>query len=224
MAVSMRSTSILLCSLAIGCALFEPTVSVPDHRGAQARRLSIEAQRLTTRLRPPSTLGRDVLLRQRVTARWKEGAESFDVVVQNRGDELTMVGLGPMAMRGFTLVWDTRGVSVENRTGRDLPFVAEHILADIQRVFYPWFEAPPTCNACNRQTTHAGLIVYEQIDASVLRERRFAIAGESDAGDVSIHYRDWSPDSLIPRHVVVENNWFGYELTIETTSAQRIDP
>ena len=224
MAVSIRSTGILLCSLWIGCAFFGPTASAPDHPAAQATRLSTEAQRRVTRLRPPSALERGILLRQRVTARWEERGESFEAVVQNRGDALTVVGLGPMAMRGFTLVLDTRGVSVENRTGRDLPFVAEHILADIQRVFYPWFEAPPACDACGRQTTYGGLIVHEQIDANVLRERRFAIAGEPDAGEVAIRYGDWWPDPLIPKHVVVENDWFGYELTIETTSVQRIDP
>jgi len=224
MAVGIQTTAILLCSLSIGCAFFGPTASEPERTALRATRLSTEAQRRVTRLRSPSVLERDILLRQRVTARWAERSDSFEAVVQNRSDALTIIGLGPMAMRSFTLTLDTRGVSVDNRTGRDLPFVAEHILADIQRVFYPWFEASHACSACDRQTAGTGLIVRERIEEGVLRERRFEIAGEPDAGEVVIHYRDWWPDPSIPGHVVIENGWFGYELTIETTSAERLDP
>ena len=85
----------------------------------------------------PTAIAERFLWRQRVTASWGDRSETFDAVLQMDGEELILMGLGPMGRPGFIATLGASGLRFENRSGRSLPIAAEHILADVQKVFYP---------------------------------------------------------------------------------------
>ena len=195
--------------------------------------------RSAERLLPAAAMKDDVLLRQRVTIRWDDGEQRFDSVFQKRGATMTLMGLGPMNRVGFILSLADRQVAFENRSGRDMPFAPEHILADVQRVFYPWLAEDSKCLACQRTGIRMGQEIEEKIGARFLEERRFRLVDHPGGGEVIIRYADWEavPESRspkefptharsdvirVPKRVVVTNEWFGYELVVETMSVERI--
>ena len=185
----------------------------------------------TVDLLPVSALREDVLLRQRVTISWRDREENLEAVMQKRGAELLVVGLGPMNAVGFTIKLDDHGVSFENRVGRELPFEAERILADIQRVFYPWIASDTECRDCVRQGRRGRITITERVGSEFLEERLFEFdegidqsdgPGRSTRGVVSISYQDWIGGTSIPGRAILQNEALGYRLTIETTSVENI--
>jgi hypothetical protein len=201
----------------VGCASLRAT----DSRLPASREVVAEV------LLPVSALRGNLLLRQRVTIRWKQREESFAAVLQKREDELLLVGLGPMNAVGFTLTLDERGVQFENRSGREMPFEPERILADVQRVFYPWIEADGRCTECERHATRVGLEVSERVGQQYLEERRFEDSSGARSGEIVIRFEDWIEDGIengsIPGRAVLSNGWYGYELIVETQSVERLE-
>src|SRR5690606_1095695 len=114
------------------------------HTACGARQKKVEA--FLDKLPPPTLLPADaltldVVLRQHVSARWATGETEFDAVVQKHEGTLKLVALSPTGQPGFVLTLGPDGeVRVENRTGQELPFRPERILADVQKVYYPWIE------------------------------------------------------------------------------------
>ncbi len=237
-ALTLTSTLSLILALAIsGCA------SKPDRDdGAYSLPASGLAHRTdhpAELILPAAALADDLLLQQRITIRWEDGEESFDSVLQKRGSTLVLMGLGPMNRVGFVLSLDDGGVQFENRSGREMQFRPERILADVQRVFYPWLAQDSACFACERREIRGGLEIRERIGAEFLEERRFALVAQPDRGEIVIRYsgwRDWHHSSdraesevdakgeatLVAQRVVMTNAWFDYELTVETMAAERI--
>jgi len=197
-----------------------------DHIDDPERLRRIEAAALA--LQPVDAWSAQRILRQRVRIEWPGGSDAFDAVLQRRPGELALVGLGPMNLVGFRLALvaveseDGRveKVEIENRSGRDLPFSAAHILADVQRVFYPWIaagdETGSDCGDCERSGRWGPIAVWERGSPGRLFERRFAIADALDAGEVRVRYADWQGEPAFPKRVDLENGWFGYRLQIET--------
>lgn len=170
---------------------------------------------------PPSAMGTDFQWRQKVTAIYPTGRRSFEAVLQRHAGVVRLVGLSPMGRPGFviTLLADGR-ITVENHTGRELPFTADYILADVQRVFFPWLEVPRPGYSGRRHGEVHGLAVAERYAAGVLTERRFTRHDAPDRGTVTIRYSDW--DQGVPKHVELENEWFGYRLVIQTLEQVRL--
>jgi len=199
----------------------------------QANETGIESQRqgrdahvmegAVEALLPVGALPNDLLMRQHITVQWADGAESFDSVLQKQGQTLLVLGLGPMNTVGFTLTLDEGGITFDNRSGREMPFQATRILADVQRVFYPWIENDSRCVACERREVRAGLEVRERIGPRYLEERSFRVVARPDRGEIVVRYEGWTEGSLVPSRAVLLNGWFGYELIIETTSVESID-
>ncbi|MBY0400204.1 DUF3261 domain-containing protein [Myxococcota bacterium] len=210
------------------------------------------------------------ILRQRVRVEWPSGGESFDAVLQHRRGELALIGLGPMNLVGFRLALveggtppaddptspggppaderdvagpGTQRIEFENRSGRALPFSPAHILADVQRVFYPWLPepwlpepmsseqgspepgraAPADCpGGCERSGRPGAVAVWERQIEGRLVERRFGLPGRLEAGEVRIRYADWRGEPAFPGRVELENGWFGYRLTIDTLESTPI--
>jgi hypothetical protein len=175
-------------------------------------------------IRSPAVMTYDLQWRQHVTASWPTGRRSFDAVVQQRHGELTMIGLSPMGMPGFVLRLKPSGaIEVENRTGQELPFRPEYILADVQRVLYPWL--PPAAAGLDGELRGevAGLRVSERYVRGVLVERTFQrVNAAADGGSVRIVYERSGPDADVAKRVSVDNGWFGYRLEIETLSQSRL--
>lgn len=182
---------------------------------------SIEAA--ATEMRPVDAWSGSRLLRQRVRVEWPSGSEVFDAVLQRRPGELALFGLGPMNLVGFRLALvEGPRIEFENRSGRALPFAPAHILADVQRVYYPWLAEPwspepADCPAgCERSGRVGSIAVWERRVEGRLVQRRFALAERLEAGSVHIRYADWQGDPGHPRRVELDNGWFGYRLAIET--------
>jgi hypothetical protein len=181
------------------------------------------AEDFAARLLPVAALPDDLLMQQRVTVRWQDRKESFEAVLQKRGSELLLLGLGPMNTVGFKLILDDRGVSFENRSGRAMLLEPERILADVQRVFYPWIEPSSDCFNCERAGIRAGVEILERIGSKSLEERRFGLPGSPERGEIVVRYERWREDRLAPSRAVLTNGWFGYELIIETMHVERIE-
>lgn len=173
------------------------------------------------------------ILRQRVRIEWGGGSESFDAVLQRRPGELSLLGLGPMNLVGFRLALlsaapGTGGadrLEFENRSGRELPFTPTHILADVQRVFYPWLLDGPDCGACERRGTQGSVAVVEERVGGHLSLRRFELLEDPEAGSVQVRYAEWQGDPAWPGRVEIENGWFGYRIAIETLeSLEAVEP
>lgn len=200
----------IFASMNIGCAAIAPS---EDVQTSPVRAAEI--------LLPVSAWGDDLILQQTVTIRWQDREESFEAVLQKLGDQLLLLGLGPMSSVGFTLTLDELGVRFENRSGREMPFEAERILADVQRVFYPWIETEKRCTDCEQRVVVAGLKVSQRVGPEHLEERRFEDSSGTRSGEIVVHYQGWMDDGSVPARAVLSNGWYGYELTVVTRSVER---
>lgn len=204
----------ILVSLSLGCATTD--------RDNEARP-SPSPSALSEFLLPVSTLAHDLVLQQRVTIRWQDREERFDAVFQKRGDELLLLGLGPMNSVGFTLTLDAEGVRFENRSGREMPFEPERILADVQRVFYPWIPAEGSCTNCEQYVVRGDLEVSEKIGPERIMERRFVDLSGRRGSEILVRFEDWLEGGTIPGRAILRNGWYGYELTVETLSVEYLE-
>lgn len=202
-----------------------PTAMQPPQTNGDDLGTDLVFERAATQLLPAKALPSDLFMQQRIEIEWEGRSEGFDAAVQKRGDVLTLMGLGPFSTRAFTLVLEADGrVRFEQHIDRPLPFAPSHILADVQRVFYPWFEVPATCDACERSTRLDRLLVSEQYAGGRLHERRFRLLDHPERGEIVIRYRGHGePLANVPREATVENGWFGYRLRVETTRARALD-
>lgn len=170
----------------------------------------------------PTAIAEQFIWRQRVTASWGDRSESFDAVLQMHDEELMLMGLGPMGRPGFIATLTTSGVTFENRSGRSLPFPVEHIMADVQKVFYPWLPAVPSGFSGTRAGDHESLAIRETYADGRLLTRTFQRSDAIDRGELRVRYEGWLPGHSAPQRAVLNNTWFGYELTIVTVEQQRL--
>ncbi len=195
------------------------------------RPLASRIEAVARTLLPVDAWGDTRVLRQRVRIEWGGGSESFDAVLQRRPGELSLVGLGPMNLVGFRLTLrasaESQGgleqVDFENRSGRALPFTPTHMLADVQRAYYPWLPGVPDCRACERSGWWGSVAIWEKVGERHLEQRRFAIRDALDQGSVVIRYSDWQGEPAVPRQIEIANGWLGYRITIETLESLAVD-
>jgi hypothetical protein len=174
-------------------------------------------------LRAVSTFSFDFQWRQRVTARWPDGTQGFDAVLMKRDGQLTLLGLSPMGVPGFVITLDANGQThVDNRTGEPLPFPPSYVLADVQRVFFPWLGSVAEGFSGERTGTTSGLTVRERYEDGRLVERYFARDDAKERGEVRVYYEGFRPGDDVPLHAVLENRWFGYTLIIDTVEQTRL--
>ncbi len=194
-------------------------------------------------LRSPKLFGRDLMIQQRVTARWGEaggfdldspthdeeqrpsGEHGFDAALQIQGDVLTLLGLTPLGSVGFVITLraapegsaEQTQLSYRNETDRELPFPPRFILLDVQRVFWPWFDdVAPVEGMSERQEMLGEERVRETYLNGKLRERSFSRLDGDPAGFIRVLY-DWTDArSGVPTRVELINEWFGYRLTIDS--------
>lgn len=170
----------------------------------------------------PASIGEPFFWLQRVTATWADRSESFDAVLQLHDDELMLLGLGPMGRPGFIVTLSADGVAFENRSGRRVPFDPEHIIADVQKVFYPWMPEPPAEFSGTRALVHGILTITETHVDGRLRGRTFERSDARERGALRVIYGDWDPSARAPSRAVLDNPWFGYELTIVTVEQRSL--
>lgn len=174
-------------------------------------------------IRPPAALPYDFQWRQRVTAEWPDGKQSFEAVLQKRGGELLLLGLSPMGLPGFTLALrEDASIAFDNRTDTELPFPPAFILADVQRVFFPWLEPVPADFEGERTGTAFGLDVRERYSQGRLVSRAFQWSDAPEKGTVRVDYEGTRPEQDAPERVLVTNGWFNYRLRIDTLTQSRL--
>jgi hypothetical protein len=181
----------------------------------------------------PATYPGDFLDRQRIVATYKGRTAAFDAVVQKKGDELTLVGLTPFGSRAFAIRQVGGVASFESFVPQTLPFPARYILVDVERVFFPWTDAPPPTDG-ERRFSRDSEAVAERWEGGKLRRRTFARDGTSPAspergrnvesgppGEIVIDYDGgMAPGGAPPPHVSFDNGQYGYHLEITTLSHQ----
>jgi hypothetical protein len=210
-ASSLAVLSALLC---FGCA------AAPEAGRTATTARSVEPAALL----PPSAFPYDFQWRQRVTARWPTGEHSFDAVLQRSAGDLLLVGLSPLGLPGFVLrLRPTGAIEVENRSGRDLPFEPRYVLADVERVFFPWLGDAPQAGG-ERVAQRGDSRIVERYEHGQLMARRFERQTRQGLERVDIAYERTSAGADAPRRAVLENALLGYTLTIETLEQTRLAP
>ena len=170
-------------------------------------------------LQPPSSLGDDFMLRQKISAVFQETKEiSFEAVLQKVGDKLTLLGLTPFGSRAFLLEQQGTEISFTNYVGKELPFPPKYILLDIQRTLH--------VEEARADGTHAIETADETVQETWLggriMERRVRRRDEQPRGELVITYDGGMPPGDPPPRMRFENGWFGYRLTIETTESRKL--
>lgn len=203
-----RPGALAIATLAVGALLLPSACGgARRHATALAELAPLDAGPLL----PPDAFAPDFAWRQRVTATWPTGVERFEAVVQKRGGVLTMIGLSPMGSPGFVISLGTDGVvTLDNRSGRELPFDPTYVLADVQRAFYPW---PDTVGVVRLEET---------TNADGTRLRRFTRTDAPDRGEVRVELGETATGDDVPATVSLTSGWFGYSLEIETVEQQRL--
>ena len=208
-------TIVLALSLLLGaCATPRPNT------GESGDPLALQVERLARALRPVDDWTASVSLRQRITLRWQDESARLDAVLEKRAGRLRLLALGPMNTPGFVITLEEQGLGVVNLTGRPIPFAPEHIIADVQRVYYPWCTAPAPCPTCPHEI--AGIRVSEQREADGSVLRRFSIAAWPERGEIVVSLSAQSAVADVPRRANVENGWLGYTIEVETLDAAPI--
>lgn len=178
-------------------------------------------------LRPPGEFPLSFQWRQRVTATWPEGSQSFDAALQNRDGELTLIGLSPMGLPGFVITLKPdASVTFDNRTRRELPFEPEFILADVQRVYFPWLPAVEAGFEGQREGVAHGRRIVEHYAGGQLSARDFfALDAEPDAAaepEVTVRYTGWQAGHDAAERAELHHTKLGYSLLIETLQQARL--
>lgn len=166
-------------------------------------------------LRDPARIPLDVAVRQRIAVRAStpegERAGSFDAVLQKRGAELIVVGLGAAGVRTFVLRQTGSEVTFEQRFGPPLPVSPRRIVQDIHRVFFR--TAPvPVGGEGERTASSDGETLTDRWEKGSLVERR--IVG-SDGERVVILFGEGCTVKLCqPKSAVLTSETRRYSLTI----------
>lgn len=163
-------------------------------------------------LHEPRSLTPDFAVDQHVVVKKGDRTGEFDGVLQKRGDELLVVGLGPMGVRAFVLRQEGTAIHFEQSMGPSLPFPPRNVLVDVHRAFFKRLPSPPA------DGEHHGRLDGEDVTeiwrAGSLVERRYE-RPSFRPGAVRVRYGPGcTAESCEPATIEVLNDWFGYELRI----------
>ena len=204
--------------LAFGCRPSESQTQSPNPNSATA---ATDEAGYPGTLRPASEAGFDFQWQQRVVAHWQGRKNPFDAVLSKSGDELLLIGLGPMKTPGFIVRLEGQQLEFENRTKRDVPFDPQYIMLDVQRVYFPWIPGEPPADG-SRTHERDGEVIDEVWADGCLEKRVFRRKNQSPPGEIVVQYSGWQEGADAPRRAELNNGWFGYRLEIETLVQQRL--
>lgn len=183
-------------------------------------------------LLPVDAYPEDFQWRQRVTARWPSGERSFAAVMSKADGKLRLIGLDPVGRPGFVLeLADGEPVRVESHPSVQFPFDPKFILLDIQRVFYPWFEASMHSSQIAqergeqvlRTTARAGSVIEERYSsAGQLLRRTFFLEGNPAKKEATVVYEYEGLQSKVAARASYQNHLHGYALRIVMLDVQQL--
>jgi len=85
----------------------------------------------------PATLGTERIVNQVVRGAFGSRDLTFNCVVTVKDDAMTLVGTNSLGLRLFTIRYDGNNVQSEIAPAVQEPLLSEHLLADLQLVFWP---------------------------------------------------------------------------------------
>jgi hypothetical protein len=165
-------------------------------------------------LAPSETLGRPFVVQQSLRGSYEEHDISLDVVVQLANGKLTLVGLTPFGSRAFVLEQIGSETHFEKFVDREIPFDPKYVLNDVHRVFFRGLSGPRP-DGVHSEEQHDEK-VSETWRGGKLVERRFERLSGDPKGAVVARFSG-APSPVIAPEVQLENQWFGYTITIESS-------
>ena len=205
----MRTIVPLLALGLLACATTPPPppAKLPDYPGA---------------LTSPSSHPGSFLRRQKLTAHYGDQTQSFEAVLQKKGDVLTLIGLTPFGTRAFVLEQNGLEVKFTSYIG-DIPFPPRYILQDIERVYFDGLTADVATLADGEHVAERdGERIREVWRGGRLQQRDFTRLANDPPGVMSIVYQGGMADGTSPPEIDIDNAWVGYRLSIVTLSEQRL--
>ncbi len=160
----------------------------------------------------------------RLRIEWKGGSAAHEVLLERAPGTLVLRerAKAPAGPAGFRLAIVTgpatsgtrETVEVEPGALAALPFAPAHLLADVQRAYYPWLLGVPECGPCERSGWRGDVAIWERIGPERIRARRLARAALLPYGSVGVRYSQRTVFGM-PAIVALENTWIGYRLVFE---------
>lgn len=126
-----------------------------------------------------------------------------------------------MGSVGFSIQQSAAGIDVVNNMPKQMVIPPRFILLDVQRAFFPWSDAAAQDGERSQQKNDE--LITETWRAGKLQTRTFARLDQQPKGTITISYEWGKPDWVLPTRTILDNGWFGYELTIVTHSETRIE-
>ena len=166
----------------------------------------------------------------RLRIEWKGGRAVHEVLLERAPGTLVLRERGKPSPKGgeagFRLAIVTgpaekgarETVEIEPGVLAKLPFAPAHLLADVQRAYYPWLLGVPECGPCERSGWRGDVAIWERVGPERVRARRLAVAALLPYGSVGVRYSQRTVFGM-PALVALENTWIGYRLVFEA-----IDP
>ena len=163
-----------------------------------------------------SALPDGLFLRQRIDARFGERTMSFSAVLQVDGGVLSLLALTPYGTRAFLLEQTGQSIRFTPYVDRELPFPPRFILLDVHRALFTSVAEPPPAVDGVRSYERDGERITERWQGGTLRERRFERLDHKPKGTIRIGYGAGVAPNAMPKHIELDNGWFGYRLSIRT--------
>lgn len=216
-----------LLVLGLGIAACATTTTGPPRR--QVFTTDAAADGYPCVLHDPAEWPESFVVRQSIDIRARRGDRTvegqLDAVMQKQGDTLTIIGLGPMNARAFTLTQRGRTIEFAQGAGPALPFSPRYILVDVHRVF---FKALPRSRGAGDSGIMRGELdgehVEERWEGGELRTRSFTRPGSALSGAVRVEYgAGCRVERCQPGSVTVHNEWFDYTLSITNQDYEALE-
>jgi hypothetical protein len=156
-----------------------------------------------------------LFLRQRIDARFGGRTMSFSAVLQVDGGVLSLLALTPYGTRAFLLEQAGQSIRFTPYVDRELPFPPRFILLDVHRALFTGLATAPAADG-ERRYERDGERVIERWQGGALLERRFERMDGKPKGTIRIGYGAGFAPGATPKHITLDNGWFGYQLSIRT--------
>lgn len=168
-----------------------------------------------------ATVPGDFLARQRLSGHMGEHKLSSEVVLQKQGDVLTLIGLTPFGTKAFALI--QRGLETEYTPFVEvaLPFPPEMMLADIHRTLFVRTGEDLTGDG-DRRAKLGDERVDESWSGGRLMRRVYKRRRGQPKGLIIIDYGEGMSGRTPPPVITIDNQRFGYAVTIETSTYQQL--
>ena len=163
----------------------------------------------------------DFLARQRLSGAMGGRSLAGDVVVQKRGETLTIVGLTPFGTQAFAVIQRGAAVEVVAGPGGAPPFPPELMLADVHRALFAGLGAGLADGA--RRGRRAGEVIRETWSEGKLIRRTFRERRRGrPRGLVVVDYGAGMAGGRPPPVIEIDNQRLGYRVRIETLSFEAL--